>query len=117
MRGHPGLLQTDGPGASPRYLAKSLLQLINRSTIFLLSRTQLTSVTAHDTNPPGRFGQPGGAPPGAGKVPGARGSGGVFHPVNDPAERPLRFWIAMFRQANLLLFPVRSACRTTEVIG
>jgi hypothetical protein len=45
--GHPGLIQIDGLGTSPRSLAKSLraLLLINHSTTSLLFNVQLTSVT------------------------------------------------------------------------
>jgi hypothetical protein len=45
-RAAPWLIQTDGPGAIPPLssLAKSLLLIINRSEIFLLSHIQLTTV-------------------------------------------------------------------------
>lgn len=42
MRGRP---ESNGPRASPRYLANSLLPSNNHSTIFLLSHIQLTSET------------------------------------------------------------------------
>ena len=42
MRGHP---ESNGPRASPRYLANSSLPSNNHSTIFLFLHVQLTSVT------------------------------------------------------------------------